>query len=116
MVKCFGIDNSNDIYLADDGNLAVKTGIEAIATACGTISRAQLGEMVLTTTQGIPNFETVWIGTPRLGIWQSYLRNALQNVPGVDEVSDLSYTINGGILQYIAEIKTQFGPTQIVIA
>lgn len=113
MTSTFGLNDQNDIYLGDDGNLVLLSGIEAIAGACETISKAQLGEMVLTTTQGIPNFQTVWVGVPNLGLWQSYLRNSLQNVDGVLQINDLSFTTNDGVLSYTATIKTVFGVTQI---
>lgn len=113
MAKCLGLNQNNDIYLGEDGNLVVVVDLQAIITTCETISKAQLGEMILSTTQGIPNFETVWVGVPQLGIWQSYLRNALQNVNGVENVSDLTISKIDNTLVYVATIKTQFGSTQI---
>ncbi len=113
MAKCLGLNDDNDIYLGLDGNLVVVEGLSAIITACETISKAQLGEMVFATTQGIPNFETVWNGTPNLGLWQSYLRNALQGVTGVDSVSNVEIFRINNVLQYTATIKTQFGITQL---
>lgn len=113
MTTTFGLNNQNDIYLGADGNLVLLSGIEAIAAACETISKAQLGEMVLTTTQGIPNFQTVWVGVPNLGLWQSYLRSSLQNVDGVLQVNDLTLNVNNGVLSYVAIIKTSFGITQV---
>jgi hypothetical protein len=113
LTRTLGLNSGNDIYLGQDGNIVLLSGLPAIAGACETISKSQLGEMVLTTTQGIPNFTTVWNGTPNLGLWQSYLRNALQNVDGVTQVSDLSFTAKDGVLSYTAKIKTAFGATQI---
>ncbi len=113
MTSTFGLNETNDIYLGADGNIVLLSGIEAIAAACETISKSQLGEMVLTTTQGIPNFTTVWVGSPNLGLWQSYLRSSLENVDGVLQVSNLSLAVKDGILSYEAIIKTPFGLTQI---
>ncbi len=113
MVQTLGFNANNDIYLGDDGNLVMLSGIEAVAGACETISKSQLGEMVLTTTQGLPNFQTVWIGVPNLRLWQSYLLTALQNVSGVQSVNNLSLQVTDGILAYTATIKTPFGTTQI---
>ncbi len=89
------------------------SGIDAVVGACETISQAQLGEMVLTTTQGIPNFQTVWIGVPNLKIWQSYLQNTLQNVAGVNKVTNFTFSAQNNILSYIADIETIFGTTTI---
>lgn len=113
MTQTFGLNSLNDIYLGTDGNIVVLSGIQAIAGACETVSKSQLGEMVLTTTQGLPNFQAVWQGVPNLRLWQSYLLKALQNVSGVLEVSNLSLEKVDGILTYQATIKTPFGTTQI---
>ncbi len=113
MTITFGLNQNNDIYLGANGNLVVLSGIEAVAGACGTIARSQLGEMVLATTQGLPNFQAVWIGVPNLRLWQSYLLSALQNVSGVLAVTNLSLQQVDGILSYEATIKTPFGITQI---
>ncbi len=113
MPLTLGLNENNDIYLGSDGNLVVLSGVEAVAGMCETISKAQLGEMVLTTTQGIPNFQTVWNGVPNLGVWQSYLRNALQNVAGVREVRDLTVSVANNTLSYTATIATESGTTTI---
>lgn len=113
MALTLGLNSENDIYLAPSGNIAVLSGADAVAGTCETISRAQLGEMVLTTTQGLPNFQSVWVGVPNLKIWQSYLLRSLQNVNGVVEVNNLSLATANGILAYTATIQTQYGTTQI---
>lgn len=113
MTLCLGLNSDNDIYLGADGNLVLQSGINAVATACGTITKSSLGEMVLTSTQGIPYFQSVWRGVPNLGIWQSYLKNMLQNVDGVIEVNNLSILSRTGTLSYVATIRTTFGTTQI---
>lgn len=109
MVKTFGTNFDNDIYLAPSGNLTVLSGLLAIMGACATAAKAQLGEMVLAQNQGIPNFQTVWIGTPNYAIFSSYLRTTLQNVEGVLEVTDINMSSKDNILSYTAKIKTAFG-------
>jgi hypothetical protein len=113
MVQTLGLNIENDIYLGADGNIVLLSGIEAVAGGCETISRTQLGEMVYSTTQGIPNFQAVWNGIPNFKIWQSYLQNALQNVSGVTQVSNLSFLNQDGTLSYEATIQTQYGITTI---
>ena len=113
MTKCLGLNSNNDIYLGADGNIVLQSGADAVGTACLTISKSQLGEMVLSSTQGIPYFETVFNGIPNLRIWKSYLISMLQNVDGVIQVTDLSLINNNNILNYTATIETQFGLTAI---
>lgn len=113
MVQTFGINSNNDIYLGDDGNLAILSDIDAIVDACETACQAQLGEMVLNNTLGLPNFQTIWVGSPNYQIYQSYLRNTLLAIPGVIEVISLEILPQGNVLQYMAEINTQFGLAEI---
>jgi hypothetical protein len=112
-MKSFGVNSANDIYIASNGNLAVLSGIEAVAAACGNATRARLGEMVLNINNGIPYFETLWIGAPNYPLYQAYLRNALLSVPGVTEVKSINITKLGNTLKYTATIVTQFGTTEI---
>ena len=109
MTQTLGINDQNDIYLGPDGNIVLLSGLQAVLEACETASRAQLGEMVLTDQLGIPNFQAVWTGVANLPLWQSYLLNTLQNVPGVLQVTNLQVTRNNGVLKYTATISTQYG-------
>lgn len=113
MVATFGTNEQNDIYLNSEGNLAVLTGLQAVIGACETISKSQLGEMVLTDTQGIPNFQTVWVGSPNYSLYQSFLRSALLGVPGVVDVRSISLFADGNTLKYTAQISTDFGDAEI---
>lgn len=113
MTTTFGIDQNNDIYLNNEKNLAVLTGINAVVDAVKTATQAQLGEMVLETGQGIPNFETIWIGTPNYSLWESYLRNTIMNIDGVQELQSLQLQKTGDVLTYTATIKTIYGTAAI---
>jgi hypothetical protein len=109
MTQTLGINNQNDIYLDINGNLALLSGESAVAGACATLSKAKLGEMVLSTTQGIPYDQAIFIGVPNLRIWQSYLLTALQNINGVVQVTDLKSTIVDNTLVYQATIQSNYG-------
>ena len=108
-----GTNAANDLYLGANGNLVVLTGNDAILAACMTASRAQLGEMQYFTGQGVPNFQSVWVGVPNYPLWQSYLLQTLQGVSGVLLVSNIKITIIGNTLHYTADITTTFGTTTI---
>ena len=109
MVTTFGTNDNNDIYIGGNGNLAVFSGLDAVMDACETASKAQLGEMVLATELGMPNFQTIWVGSPNYAIFQNYLRNTLLSVPGVLEVQSIELAVTDNILRYTAVIVTIFG-------
>ncbi len=116
MVQTFNTSASdNDIFIGPDGNLSILSGIGAVEAACATATKAQLGEMVFATNTGIPNFQTLWIGTPEYGLWKSAILKTLQNVPGVTAVTSLNLAANGGTISYIAQITTIFSATPTTI-
>ena len=53
---------AHDLVLNASGSLTMLTGIEAIAAACVTACLTQLGECVLQTGLGLPNFGLIWVG------------------------------------------------------
>lgn len=113
MVQTLGTDANNDLYLGPTGNLVMLSGIEAVAAACATATKAQLGEMVLATNAGIPNFQAIWVGVPNYALWKQYLIDTLKNVEGVVQVSSLTMASSGGVLSYTATIQTIYGETQL---
>lgn len=109
MTKTFSINSSNDIHLDSAKNLAIVTGLQGVLQACQTATQAQLGEMLLQTGLGIPNFQTVWIGSPNYSTFLSFLRTTLTNIDGVQAVISLDLKPINNVLSYTAVIQTQFG-------
>lgn len=108
-MKTLAVDGNNDIYIARDGNLALNTGLLAVQETCAQAAKAQLGEMVLDTQRGIPNFQTVWNGKPNIAQFEAYLRRTLLGVQGVIGITELTITVESDILTYSASITTIYG-------
>jgi hypothetical protein len=113
MVQTLQLNQNNDLVLNSSNSLTMLSGIAAVAAACNTATQTQLGECVLQVGQGLPNFSVLWSGTPDYGLWQSYLEATLLNVPGVTAVQSITLTQVEGVLNYIAQIETQYGPTTL---
>ena len=113
MTQVFAIDGNNDLYLDNANNIAVLRGQDAVQQACLTASRTQLGECVLETGRGLPNFQAIWVGTPNYSLWKSYLQNTLQNVNGVLSVGSIAAERRGDVLSYTARIESAFGITAL---
>lgn len=113
MTQTLGTDSNNDLYLGEGKNIAVLSGLPAIIAACETASKAQLGEMVLADQSGIPNFQTVWIGSPNYALFTSYLQRTLLSVEGVVDVTGIELNNRNNILSYTATIKTAFGSVNL---
>ncbi len=120
MTAVLGINDSNDIYIDDTNNLAMffgsksnRAGLIAVEQACKTVSLAQLGEMVLFTTRGMPTLQSVFNANPNLAIYQAALAAALLQVVGVIAVQSIVFTKTGNVLNYVAEIQSQYGELTI---
>jgi hypothetical protein len=113
MTQSFGFNSSNDIYLNSSGNLQVDTGLQALIDVCLNVSRALLGEMVLTINNGLPYFQAVFTGNPNLAIFQAYLISALNNIDGVNSVQNVNLSLNANVLSFTATIDTIYGPATL---
>lgn len=109
MTRSLAVDSNNDIYVGADGSLAVATARDAVLHCCAQAAKTQLGEMIYAVDQGLPNFETVWDGAPKIGLFEAYLRRTLQGVPDVTGVDSVTIDAAGGVLTYVATIKTIYG-------
>lgn len=109
MTRVFTVDSNNDLVLASDGNLGISEALEAVLQACEHAAKAQLGEMILATNEGVPNFETVWSGTPNVAQFEAALRRQLLRVQGVTSVAELTAIVANNILSYNATIVTIYG-------
>lgn len=108
-MKMLAVDDRNDIYIGLDGKLTINKDLEACMQACEHAAQAQLGEMILSLDQGIPNFQTIWRDSRNVAQFEAYLRRALLSVENVIEVKDLETIVRDNKLFYTATIATTFG-------
>lgn len=104
---------NNDLYLGPDNNLVLLTGLSAVVQAVTNACLVQLGECVLEQDEGLPNFQTVWVGTPDYAFWQSYLQDTILAVDGVTAVNSISINPQNNTLNYTANISTEYGVTNV---
>lgn len=109
MTTVLAADTNNDLFIGDDGALATRSGLAAVLQACEQAAKTQLGEMIYATGEGIPNFSTVWNGSPNRSQFEAFVRRTLLAVPDVVEVQELSTAVSNHVLSYSATIKTIYG-------
>jgi hypothetical protein len=115
MVQTLALNSSHDLALDSAGSLTMLTGSAAVAAACQTACLTQLGECVLQTGYGLPNFSLVWVGTPDYALWQSYLESILLNVPGVTGVQSITLSAADHVLSYTARITTIYDQQPVLV-
>lgn len=99
----------DDLYLNTDNNISLSFDIQAALEACAQAAQTLLGEMVLNIDQGIPYFQTIWVGIPNIQQFTGALRTAFLAVPNVVEVVSLIALQQNNTLSYSAIIRTAFG-------
>jgi hypothetical protein len=109
MTQTFATDLSNDLVIAQDGALAIATGVDAVGFACRSTARVLRNEKVLAYAQGIPFRTTAWAGVPNVPAFEAALRQRLLAVPDVTGIVSLTSSRVGNRLGYVATIATVYG-------
>jgi hypothetical protein len=115
MVQTLQTNAQGDLALNAGGSLTMLTGSQAVAAACKTACLTQLGECVLQTGYGLPNFSLIWVGTPDYALWQSYLESILLNVAGVTGVQGVSLSATNHVLTYAAQVTTIYDQAPVLV-
>lgn len=103
----------NDLYLNSDGNISVSYDLQAVLEGCAQAAQTLLDELIFNINQGIPYFQTLWIGVPNIQQFNAALRTAFLNVPNVIEVISLITSQVDNQLNYSAVIQTAYGPSGV---
>lgn len=107
-------NDDNDIYLDSSGNLAMVMDEDAVKQDCEHAMKAQLGEMFIQPTSGMPTREDVFSNNAFIK-WEVIGRRTLANIAGVQRVKSFTVTIAGDQFFYVAEIITVYSPTILII-
>lgn len=104
-----------DIYLDDNGNLAIKSDEQAILDILTNRIRTKKYEVQYDMNKGIPYFETIFANTGLLGLWRSYVIEEIERTSGVISVESLLYSLDEGTkkLSYTCKIRTIYGEASL---
>lgn len=108
MTQCFSTDQNNDLQIVA-GRLAIVSSRDAILQICAHAAKAILGEMVLAIDQGMPYFETVWVGGPTVAPFEAAFRTRIMQIQGVEAIEELTISQTGNTMVYSAQIRTIYG-------
>ncbi len=107
--KTFSVNENNDIFLDSFGNLSISNATQAVLQQCAQAAKTLLGEMVYNVSDGVPYFQTLWIGVPNISQYLGALRRAFLSVTDVVEVVSLIADVSNNTLTYTAIIRTIYG-------
>jgi len=98
----------NDMFLADNNNLAMVSNIDAVLQDCEHAMKAQFQEMIYAYNRGMPYMDTVW-QRKNFVQFEGFARSTLRRVNGVKKVLSFAVATNNDVLQYNAVIETIYG-------
>lgn len=103
---------NNDIFMGPDKNLALVTGIAACVQDTKNAMEAQLGEMPLAQTRGVPTMATIW-DKYKPAQFEAAARAIILTVPNVVGINSFNMVQFGDQARYTTEIKTVFGSATV---
>lgn len=111
-MKTFATTDTNDLALVGR-SLVLDSDLQAVLDVCKHCAQAVLGEMVFAKQQGMPYFETVWVGAPTTAPFEAAFRERILQVDGVSGIDELTTEQVGDTMRYRAVIATIYGPGAI---
>lgn len=107
-MKTFATTGTND-FLVSGRSLVFASDVDAVLLVCRHVSQTILGEMVFAQDQGMPYFQTVWVGTPTTAPFEAAFRDRINQVSGVVSIDELITEQTGDTMRYSATITTIYG-------
>lgn len=108
-MRTFATTDTNDFAVVGR-SLAIVSDIDAVLLVCRHAAQALLGEMVFAKDQGMPYFQTVWVGAPTTAPFEAAFRARIARVAGVTGIDELTTEQVGDTMRYQATIATVYGP------
>lgn len=108
-------DECNDIFVDDNGNLAIATGNTAVAQGIRQALHFWRGQWFINQSEGVPYLERVFIQPVTAGLAANIIADTIRAVDGVLGVSDVRSEIEPFTrrLSYNSRITTEFGEDEI---
>lgn len=107
-MKTLATTDTNDLALVGR-SLVLVTDLQAVLNVCEHCAQAVLGEMVFAQQQGMPYFQTVWVGAPTTAPFEAAFRARILQVAGVSGIDELTTEQVGDTMRYQAIIVTIYG-------
>ena len=104
-----GIDSNNDLYLTPQGNIGIKTDLEAMGNIYINKSQTRKGELLFNAEGGIDFFNTIFGEPSYPDVFQNQLISELENTAGTESISGFTQKTENGIYSYTVNCQTSYG-------
>jgi len=89
------LTDTGDLYIGDDGDLEIITGLDAIRQDLTLRLQTFRGEWFLDERVGIPYFQDILVKSPDINVIRSIFREAILTTDGVVAIDDLTLDYEG---------------------
>lgn len=109
-MKCFCLNNNNDIFI-ENKELKIVSDNEAVAQVAMNIVQTVKEEIFLHPERGIPYFEVLFNNKPKIQLLINYINLSLNKVNEITNVSNVNiyYVIDKNLLKYSIDLDTIYG-------
>ena len=101
--------NANNDFAVSGRTLTLSNDLQAVLLVARHCAQAILGEMVFAQQQGMPYFQTVWVGAPTTAPFEAAFRERILAIEGVTGIEELTTEQVADRMQYQATITTIYG-------
>lgn len=107
--QTFPINSQNDLFLSDDGNLAMAEDKTALANIIQNVMQTRRGELRYDRSAGVPYFETLLGVSPNVELWKYYAGQEVERIDGISRVRQLVTRFSEGIFSYEMVVESTIG-------
>ena len=107
-MRTISINENNDIYIDNSGNLAISQDLEAMGNIFVNKSQTLKNEM-LYSDKGIDYFNTIFSNPSYPDLFQNELTNQLEATEATISVESFEAETKDNVFKYSAKIQTEYG-------
>lgn len=108
-MQTISINQNNDIFLDETGNLAMSKNLDAMGNIFLNKSQTNKGELPYNTEKGIDFFNTVFSSPCYPDLFQNELLSELEDTEATQEVLNYTENTEDNIYSYSVDILTDYG-------
>lgn len=112
-MRTISVDANNDLYLAQDGNIAMVTDIQAASETTVHYAKTLRGEMIHEFDLGVPFFIVAFGPSVNVPQFEAAMKARILETPEVTAIRSFETTQEGDVLKYTATIETTYGAATI---
>ena len=105
----FGINDNNDLFLDNSGNIAVKKDLAAMGDIYVNKIQTNKGEIFYNSEKGVDYFNTIFGEPCYPDLFQNDVISELKDTENTQKISGYTPEISNGVYKYTVNCQTDYG-------